>query len=180
MTLKQYTLVRIIAVIAVASSISISVARSNFIIPIFITLLAVAGLFWLRGRVKEILADERDYALGGTAARLAIQIYSWVAIIAMFVLYSQRALNPTYDVIASVLAYSTCFLMLLYSLIFKYYDQAAKNKRAVFLVLAIACLLVLAVFGIRLFSGEDNWICREGQWIKHGQPDFPAPSVPCR
>ncbi|MFA4954440.1 MAG: DUF2178 domain-containing protein [Patescibacteria group bacterium] len=180
MTLKQYTLVRIIAVITVASSISISVARSNFIIPIFITLLAVAGLFFLRGRVKEILADERDYTLGGTAARLAIQIYSWAAIIAMFVLYSQRALNPTYEVIASVLAYSTCVLMLLYSLIFKYYDQAAKNKRAVFLALAIAFLLVLAVFGIRLFSGEDDWICRDGQWIKHGQPDFLAPSAPCR
>lgn len=32
---------------------------------------------------------------------------------------------------------------------------------------------------MRFFSGEDNWICENGKWIKHGNPSNPPPSKEC-
>ena len=32
---------------------------------------------------------------------------------------------------------------------------------------------------IRLISGEDDWICQNGEWVKHGMPSAPKPTTPC-
>jgi hypothetical protein len=51
-----------------------------------------------------------------------------------------------------------------------------KNKIIVF-VIFISLLVILL---IRSFSGEDNWVCQNGQWVEHGHPDFSAPTIPCK
>jgi len=79
------------------------------------------------------------------------------------------------------LAFSTCILMLLYSLIFKFYNKIKfSDKKTIFLVVTVTSVLILGVFTVRFFSGEDNWICQNGEWVKHGRPDFPAPTIECR
>jgi spore germination protein GerM len=53
-------------------------------------------------------------------------------------------------------------------------------KRAV--IIAVATLLVAAavVVGVRFLGGdEDTWLCRNGQWVKHGNPSSPKPTAPC-
>jgi len=35
------------------------------------------------------------------------------------------------------------------------------------------------ILGIRFFSGEDGWICQNGEWAKHGNPRGEKPNVPC-
>lgn len=181
MTIKRFYQIRILIAIIVAGTMSYSIVRESYVIPIIVAALGASIVFYLRGRVKEVIADERDYEIGGKAARYAIQIYSWIALITMFVLYVERGQNESYALVSAVLAYSTCVLLILYSLIFKYYGKAAPhNKKFIFMTLAGLLLLALAVFGVRLFSGEDDWLCKDGQWIKHGQPSRPAPTEPCR
>jgi hypothetical protein len=34
--------------------------------------------------------------------------------------------------------------------------------------------------GLRLISGEDDWICSDGSWVKHGNPSQPIPSAECK
>lgn len=54
-----------------------------------------------------------------------------------------------------------------------------KNK---FLLLLFSLLLVFGiVFTLRFAIGgnEDTWICENGIWIKHGQPDFAPPETGC-
>lgn len=50
-----------------------------------------------------------------------------------------------------------------------------KMKKALFLII----LIFLIIFLIRLFSGEDNWICQNGEWIMHGHPSTPKPTTVC-
>lgn len=51
-----------------------------------------------------------------------------------------------------------------------------KNK----LVFLIPVILLVGVFAIfRLWSSEDGWICKDGQWVKHGNPSSPMPQKPC-
>ncbi len=43
----------------------------------------------------------------------------------------------------------------------------------VIIVVAIGAVLVL------LRGNEDNWICQNGQWVKHGNPSKPMPTTLC-
>lgn len=52
-----------------------------------------------------------------------------------------------------------------------------KKGLKIFLIVLAAALL--ALFSLRLLSGEDDWLCRNGQWIKHGQPKNPPPAKGC-
>ena len=118
MTLKQYNFLRMIIAMILAAFIAASVVRQEFFWPVVAITCAMILLLTLRRFVKGVLADERDYALGGTAARWTIQIFSMTAVILMFFFLSQQDGDSSFRVIANVLAYSTCGLMLLYSAIF--------------------------------------------------------------
>ncbi len=180
LNLKQFKTIKMVIVVVLAILVSQSIIMRNFLWPIMGTALATAILLYLRRHVKEIIADERDYEIGGIAARWSIQIFIWTAVIAMFILYAQRDLNPSYEIVASVLAYSACFLMFVYSMIFNYHEKISflKNRNS-YIVIAIMILLLFLLAGLRLFSGEDDWICTNGTWIKHGNPSFPAPAIQC-
>jgi len=121
MTLKQFKIIKIIIVIALAIIVSQSVVNKNYIIFLMAFALSIIVLYFIRQRVKEIIADERDYEIGGKAARTAMQIFSWIAVVIMLVFYSIKDINPIYEAVVLTLSYSVCFLLLSYSLIFKYY-----------------------------------------------------------
>ncbi len=45
---------------------------------------------------------------------------------------------------------------------------------------AIAVILIIAVFSIRFFSGdEDTWLCVGGEWVRHGVPEGGPPNEAC-
>lgn len=181
MTLKKYNQIRLLLVVAISIIVSQSIIFQNYLIPIATLVISSLVLILLRHRVKEVVADERDYALASKSASWAIQIYSWIAVIAMFILYAFKNLNPSYEPIVLTLAYSTCVLMLIHSLIFKFINKVkfTPSKRK-FIVFIIILAIFLGIFTVRLFSGEDNWVCQKGEWIQHGHPDFSAPTIPCK
>ena len=181
MTLKQYQKIKLIITVILAFVFSQAIALKSFFPLIILLLSAALLLIILRRKVTEIIADERDYLTGGKSALLAMQIYSWMAVISMIILYAFRDMNPAYEPIALTLAFSTCILMLLYSVIFRYYNRISlTDKKLVYVVFVFFLFVILAIASIRLFSGEDDWICKDGQWIAHGHPDFPAPTAQCK
>jgi uncharacterized membrane protein len=181
MTLKKYQQIKLAIVVVIAVIFSQSIFYNNYLIPIVTLIISSLVLILLRHQVKEVIADERDYALAGKSASWAIQIYSWIAVIAMFILYAFKNLNPSYKPIALTLAYSTCALMLIYSLIFKFINKVKFTpNKSKFIVFVVILAIFLGIFTIRLFSGEDNWVCQKEEWVQHGHPDFPAPTVPCK
>lgn len=164
-----------------AFTFSQSIALKNFFIPTTLLIISSLFLLYLRSQVKEVIADERDYATAGKSATLAIQIYAWIAVLSMFLLYSLADLNPNYYPIALTLAFSTTFLMLIYAVIFRYYHKFKfSDKKIIYLAIVLIIFSLMTIFTIRLFSGEDDWICENGQWIKHGNPSFEAPKIKCQ
>jgi uncharacterized membrane protein len=176
MKIKTFKTIKLIMIIISAMVFSEAIILKNYYIPIAVIIIIALVLFILRRQVKEIIADERDFALAGKAGMIATQFFSWVAVIVMFILYAQRDYNPYYEPVGAALAFSVCFLMLVYVLAYYYLSGAKPLKIIVSLILTI--IIVLA--GIRFFSGEDDWICQNGSWIKHGNPDFPAPITECK
>lgn len=121
MTLQQFKTAKIIIAVVLGIVIGQSVANNNYIIPLMATAVSAIVIYFIRQKVKEVVADERDYEIGGKAARTAMTAFSWIAVIIMFIFYSMRNTSPVYEAIALTLSYSVCFLLIAYSLIFKYY-----------------------------------------------------------
>lgn len=126
MTLKTYQKIKLVFVFFLAMFFSWAVYLDNFLIPASVMIASTLALMFLRGRVKEIIADERDWQIAGKAALIAVQAYSWIAAISMFILYSLRSQNSFYEPIANTLAFSTCALMLIYAFIFRFLFKYGK------------------------------------------------------
>jgi uncharacterized membrane protein len=181
MSLKHYRVVKIIFSFILALTFSQAIIYKNFLIPVILLVVGSLILLVLRRRVTEVIADERDYATAGKAALWAIQVYSWLAVVAMLLFYAERDLNPAYEPMAMVLAYSACLLILVYAIIFRYLNRVSfSSKKLIYIVAAIVLLMAVAAVSLRLFSGEDNWICVQGVWQQHGHPSFSAPSTICK
>ena len=45
--------------------------------------------------------------------------------------------------------------------------------------LIVIVIIIVLGLGLRVLSGEDNWVCDGNQWIKHGNPNSPAPTTGC-
>ena len=181
MTLKKYQTIKLILTVLLAVVFSQCFVYKKFILMLIILPIVTLFLLWLRKKVKEVIADERDYEIGGRSALLAMQIFSWVGVVAMLIFYIFSDLNPYYEAVAITLAFSVCSFMLLYSLIFKFYSRVKfSNKKILYIFLGVLLIAVLTMFTVRVFSGEDTWNCENGSWVKHGNPNWPAPNKICQ
>jgi len=146
MKLENYKKVRLVIVFILAMVISQLILLQNYIIPIMVMIVTTLILFYLKEQVTEVIADERDYAIGGQSALMAIQVFSWLAAILMFVLYAKKNVNPAYEQLAFLLSYSICFLMIIYSLIFRFYNKIKGLKKSVYLGLFL--LITFIIVGV--------------------------------
>lgn len=189
MTLKKFTNYRLFVAALLGATISVSFVQENYLFALAAMAIAMIILYLLKQRVHDVIADERDYALAGQASRYTISVFSIILVAAMFVMLSLKTNNQTANTIAYLLSYLVCFLMLLNSFIFRFLSLKAKvgqikigEKIKFYLPYFLVALIfsaLLVIGGLRFFSGEDNWICSNGAWVKHGQPDAAQPSEPC-
>jgi hypothetical protein len=46
--------------------------------------------------------------------------------------------------------------------------------------ITILSTLIIFIISVRVFTPEDTWLCKDGVWVKHGQPSAPEPTLECR
>ena len=123
LSLKQYNAIRLILVVLLAFMFSQALVFRNFFIPVILLVTSSLLIIYLRKQVKEIIADERDYDLARKASFLAMQIFSWIAVVLMFLFYALSDTNSYYYPIAMTLAFSVCGLLILQSFIFRFLSK---------------------------------------------------------
>ncbi|HAU07898.1 MAG: hypothetical protein UW46_C0001G0054 [Candidatus Yanofskybacteria bacterium GW2011_GWF1_44_227] len=52
-------------------------------------------------------------------------------------------------------------------------------KKFIALVVFLIVAGMAILFGMRLWSGEDSWVCQSGEWVKHGNPSKAKPAGVC-
>lgn len=172
---------KIIVFVIAATLAAWSVAIEQYFWLLLIFVVASMALFLLRRRVKEVLADERDRAVAGQAALVAMYGFCWIAACAALAAFALRNANQYNETIALTLAYSTCVLMVAYGFVYRFYDRLTHLKRrGWFIAMGLILLAIIAIGGLRLLSPEDDWFCENGQWVQHGHPEIPMPSLPCK
>jgi uncharacterized membrane protein len=182
MTAKKFTVYRIIIAALLGAIFSISIVSNQYLIPVISLVTAVIIIYMLKKSVKEVLVDERDYEISGKAARYAIMFFSYMAFVIIFFLIIFKNQNPAFETTAIILAYAICSLMIAYSFIFKFLqsDSPLKKNKTIMILVAVILGLFLIIFNLRFFSGEDDWICQNGEWAKHGNPRAPMPNRTCQ
>jgi uncharacterized membrane protein len=126
---KTFSILRIIAVAIVSISVSYFINMGNWYVPVITVAISWAFLYFMRKKVKQVIADERDYMIAGKASQIAMHTYLLLSVIAGLVLYS-LGLGDKEGILfgtATTLLYSACFLMLLYAILFKIFEK--KNDR---------------------------------------------------
>jgi uncharacterized membrane protein len=124
--------------------------------------------FFIGIRVPWTLSDEDNW---NKTHRFA----SWCFVIAGLVIFTESIFiwfAPAVIMISIIIA---AILPIIYS--FLYFKKAEEKMKYVYIGLF---LIIAVIFSIRLASGEDDWICESGKWVRHGNPSFPAPTSPCR
>jgi uncharacterized membrane protein len=180
MKYAQLRFIKLFTVMLLAIVVSVSITHRNAIIPIIAIAVAFFALRAAKSHTTEILADERDTLISGNAARLAIQIYAFIALFPMLILYTMRDQNPFYEPVAATLAYSVCILMVIYTGVYRFYNRIVHViKKDPYLILAVV-VVILTIATLRLMSGEDGWVCSHGTWVMHGKPSFPQPTALCK
>jgi hypothetical protein len=61
-------------------------------------------------------------------------------------------------------------------------SKTSDRTYATILGIALAVIVVFSVLAIArfVFGGpEDDWICSQGQWVRHGNPVASMPVTPC-
>ena len=100
-----------------------AVIFSNYILAIIAVVGAVLVIFTSVKKVEGVSSDERTISIGGRAARMSVTVFSVLGAGISFVLIISRGANVVYEATGYVLSYSVCTLLILYSLLFKYYEK---------------------------------------------------------
>lgn len=190
MTIKQYQYVRLAVVIFIAIATSIAINLENFLVPVVAIAIGMLILTIARKKITGILADERDYNIAGTAARYTISVFAFIMVLGVFGFMALKNKNPEFTNIATFLAYLTCALMIINFLIFHFLKTKASGEKQglakefkhylPFLLLALAIAFFVTIASLRIFTPEDEWICDNGSWTRHGNPDAAMPTDACR
>ncbi|MFA5174928.1 MAG: GerMN domain-containing protein [Patescibacteria group bacterium] len=53
------------------------------------------------------------------------------------------------------------------------------TKKRLLIIFGFFALFAFGILTLRILSGEDDWICVKGEWVKHGNPSAAMPTQGC-
>ena len=117
---KICRMVIIIFTVALAGGFA---AMANAIFAIVSIGLGAILFYICTTNVEEVVVDERDEQVSERAAKVAMEIFTAINALAGIVLVAFRNEYPEYTYIGFALAFSACALMILYSVLYGYYNK---------------------------------------------------------
>jgi uncharacterized membrane protein len=123
MSKKTFLVIKIITAAILGAVVALSVNYGNWKLPVIVVLTAFVFLNVSKKRVTEVMEDERDYRIAGKASRVAMTVYVMVSVILGLILYIAGRQNSAMFAAGNVMVYSACFLMFIYSVLFKIYAK---------------------------------------------------------
>jgi uncharacterized membrane protein len=107
-----------------AAVVAYSVIAQNMMAAVAGVSVGMILLYLLRRRVEEVIVDERVHRISQMASRTTLQMFGWVSAASAFILIAfGRTISTGFEQAGYALAYATCALLLLYSVLYKYYRR---------------------------------------------------------
>jgi uncharacterized membrane protein len=115
-------------VIAILGAVSVAIGNAYILIGAVAAGLVI--LVILRRRVKEVITDERNYAVASKAARLTVSLVGLGMAVAGAILLAFHHDNPSAAMaqVGLALLYATCGLLLINLAAYTYYNRKMGGK----------------------------------------------------
>lgn len=123
MKYRQYKAYKLLAVILLTVAIGILVSVGNYLLSLFIFIIAIALEILMRKKADFPLSDERLDAIGGRASRAVLVTFALLLAAAGIILISLRNISYYCLIIGNILIGVESAMMLLYAVLFKYYSR---------------------------------------------------------
>jgi len=128
MSKKSFLICRIAVSFLLGIVVAVSVINGYWYVAVSAIFAAMLFLWTCRRKVKDVLADERDYQIAGKAARIAFSIFSLaLAILGIIIISLGRGIEK-YEYIANTMLYSSCALVFLCSILFTIYRKRGERQ----------------------------------------------------
>jgi len=123
MTIKQFTVCRLIIVILLAGLVANAINRGDYLLPIIALIAAMALMYYCKKKVKGVLADERDWQIWHKSMRISVFAFSLLAAVVSIVLVALGKNNPSLLPVGYTLSYSVCFILILNSILYSIFRK---------------------------------------------------------
>jgi uncharacterized membrane protein len=124
MSYKTYRMIQAFNGMVLGGIIGASVSLENWIVPLCAVIVSISLMMVLRRRVKEIVADERTYAIAGKAARITMMFgVIGMAFIGAIFLVVSRGGSPGLTQAGFALMYAACALLVINCVAYYYYSK---------------------------------------------------------
>jgi len=123
MTKKHFEIIRLIIVILMIIIIGIAVNKGIAFIPPLAMVLVAGIILFLFRQVKEVTVDERDFKVGGQAARLTFNITAITLVALGGALMAYGVSDPYYYRFGYLLLYIVVFMLVVNIFSFLIYQK---------------------------------------------------------
>lgn len=109
---------------AIAAFVGWSIRIRNASLSIVAVFVGIVLVYLLKGKVKEVIVDERVHRISEMASKTALQIFAWLSVaVAIILIILGTGNSANFEQAGYTLAYATCALLALYSISYKYYEK---------------------------------------------------------
>lgn len=123
MDVRGSKICRMAIIVSMVALVGWFTAAGNALLVAISITAGVVLLYLCKSEIKEVVADERDVKVSEKASKLAIEIFAATNILIGVVLIALRYRYSEYTNIGFTLAFSASSLMILYSLLYGYYNK---------------------------------------------------------
>jgi uncharacterized membrane protein len=123
MEAKQSKICRIIIIVATVALAGWFAAAADAALVVISAVLGIILFYLCKMGVEEVVADERDERVSEKAAKVAMEVFAATSAFVGVVLIALRVDHPEYTNPGFLLAFSACALMILYSVLYGYYNR---------------------------------------------------------
>lgn len=157
MTLKKYKWFQIVVMALEIIIMNMAIQSRNWWLAAAVVLVAVGVLERAKGKVKEVIADERDYELAGRASRYTVNILIVCLAMAIFWSMMMAENQPVFKTITSVLSFLMMAILFLNGGVFTVLRINEQRKSGLkgkeIIQLNKGVLMVVGIFVIGIIIG---------------------------
>ena len=125
MTLKQFSLIRILLFLVIGLVVTTAVIINNFFLALSGILVGLVFLFLVRHRYKKVIIDERVGTISGLAGRITYQLSTLLlAGLSIFLIISSQNRGDFFtETLGVTFGYVAILNMALYAFLFHYFNK---------------------------------------------------------
>ena len=120
---KQFRMISLLITMIMGAVVGFSVSIRNPALAAGVLLAGMVAMYNIKSRLEDVVEDERIHQVSQKASRVTLQIVALGLVVGGTVLIAMRDTYPEYTDLGFFMAYTSCGVLVLYSLLYRFYNR---------------------------------------------------------